>query len=223
MVKAVFVDYTGTVVKEGGPEMEEVVARICCGSDLHDPQQAVALWWSLVKQYEESCCGETYMTEDAIVDRILGELEKRIGLRENAQELHELIRGFWVNAPLFADAGAFFAHCPLPIYLLSNNGAEYVGQSMRNKDLHPSGIVCADMVRAYKPHRAIFDKALELSGCRPEEAVHIGDSYTSDVQGARTAGIRPILVQRKTGKTYADIAVVRDLTEALPLLAQQQE
>jgi len=86
---------------------------------------------------------------------------------------------------------------------------------MRNKDLHPSGIVCADMVRAYKPHRAIFDKALELSGCRPEEAVHIGDSYTSDVQGARTAGIRPILVQRKTGKTYADIAVVRDLTEAL--------
>lgn len=128
-----------------------------------------------------------------------------------------------MNAPLFADAGAFFAHCPLPIYLLSNNGAEYVGQSMRNKDLHPSGIVCADMVRAYKPHRAIFDKALELSGCRPEEAVHIGDSYTSDVQGARTAGIRPILVQRKTGKTYADIAVVRDLTEALPLLAQQQE
>jgi len=94
VVKAVFVDYTGTVVKEGGPEMEEVVARICHGIDLHDPQQAVALWWSLVKQYEESCCGETYMTEDAIVDRILGELEKRIGLRENAQELHELIRGF---------------------------------------------------------------------------------------------------------------------------------
>lgn len=219
MIKAVFVDYTGTVVKEGGPEMEEVVARICRFSDLHDPQQAVALWWSLVKQYEESCCGETYVTEDAIVDRILDEMAKRIGLRDNARELHALIRGFWVNAPLFADAGEFFARCPLPVYLLSNNGAEYIRRAMRNKNLHPAGIVCADMVRAYKPHRAIFDKALEISGCRPEEAVHIGDSYTSDVQGARSAGIRPILVRRKPGKPCEDVTVVSNLIDVLPLLA----
>ena len=44
------------------------------------------------------------------------------------------------------------------------------------------------MVRACKPHRELFDKALEVSGCNADEVLHIGDSYGSDVLGARAAG-----------------------------------
>ncbi|QNM10389.1 HAD family hydrolase [Lachnospiraceae bacterium OF09-33XD] len=106
----------------------------------------------------------------------------------------------------------------MPVYVISNNGIQYVEKAMKQKGLLTAGIICADMVRAYKPRREIFDKALEVSGCRAEKVLHIGDSYSSDVQGAAAAGIRPVLIQRTEGQEYEDVTVIRRLTEALTLL-----
>jgi putative hydrolase of the HAD superfamily len=49
---------------------------------------------------------------------------------------------------------------------------------------------------AAKPDPAIFAHALELAGARPAEAVHAGDDVDADVEGARAAGIEPVLVAR---------------------------
>ena len=47
-----------------------------------------------------------------------------------------------------------------------------------------------------KPDPEIFRLALERARARPEDAVMIGDSWTSDVTGARNAGIRPVWFNR---------------------------
>jgi len=218
MIKAVFIDYTGTTVQEKGTEIQELVTRLCRNSSLHEPEDVVRRWWTLVKQYEESCFGERYLTEDEIVDRILEKFKIENDLNDSAEELHDLVRRFWVNAPLFPDAEEFFVKCPIPVYVISNNGIQYVEKAMKQKGLLTAGIIYADMVRAYKPRREIFDKALEVSGCRAEKVLHIGDSYSSDVQGAAAAGIRPVLIQRTEGQEYEDVTVIRRLTEALTLL-----
>ena len=49
---------------------------------------------------------------------------------------------------------------------------------------------------AAKPDPSIFHAALARVGARPEEAVHCGDSLEADVEGARAAGIEPVLVVR---------------------------
>jgi putative hydrolase of the HAD superfamily len=49
---------------------------------------------------------------------------------------------------------------------------------------------------AAKPDRAIFERALELAGAAPERAWHAGDSVREDVEGARAARIRAVLVAR---------------------------
>jgi putative hydrolase of the HAD superfamily len=50
---------------------------------------------------------------------------------------------------------------------------------------------------AAKPDPAIFARALELAGgVAPDEAVHAGDDVAADVEGARAAGIAPVLVAR---------------------------
>lgn len=218
MIKAIFIDYTGTTVQESGKEIQEVVTRICRSSDLHDPKKAVELWWKWLKEYEEKSCKESYLTEDEIVDCILERLTEEIHLKENLQELHGLFQQFWVHAPAFADVKDFFESCPLPIYIISNNGVEYLEKAMKDKGLTPAGLICADMVRAYKPHRELFEKALEVSGLRPEEVLHIGDSYSSDVIGARAAGITPVLIQRNGNQTYPDVTTIRELTEVGALL-----
>ena len=66
---------------------------------------------------------------------------------------------------------------------------------------------------ARKPDPAIFEPALELAGCAPEEALHVGDTVEEDVEGARAAGIRPLLIDRKGNE--GDISSLRQIREHL--------
>ncbi|HLY75376.1 MAG TPA: HAD-IA family hydrolase [Planctomycetota bacterium] len=73
-----------------------------------------------------------------------------------------------------------------------------------------------------KPSPGIFRLALEKAGVLPEDAIHVGDLPEEDGEGARRAGLRPILIDRKervTPVTHSgQFPVVRGLEELLPLL-----
>lgn len=56
---------------------------------------------------------------------------------------------------------------------------------------------------AEKPHAPIFLAALKRVSVAPDEAVHVGDQYHSDVLGARGVGIHPVLIDR--GGWQADV------------------
>ena len=43
-----------------------------------------------------------------------------------------------------------------------------------------------------KPHKRLFDLALEKAGCQPEEVWYIGDQYECDIKGAERAGLFPV-------------------------------
>ena len=58
------------------------------------------------------------------------------------------------------------------------------------------GVVASAVVGVAKPDPALFEAALEVAGCGPEDAVHVGDSFEKDVLGARAAGIESVLVAR---------------------------
>jgi putative hydrolase of the HAD superfamily len=58
------------------------------------------------------------------------------------------------------------------------------------------GVVASATVGAGKPAPELFQAALDLAGCAPEKAVHVGDSPSKDVAGAAAAGIRPVLLDR---------------------------
>jgi putative hydrolase of the HAD superfamily len=56
-----------------------------------------------------------------------------------------------------------------------------------------SHLTFSDEAGVAKPHKQIFEQTLEKLECKPEEAVHIGDSEYSDIVGARKANMRAIL------------------------------
>ena len=47
-----------------------------------------------------------------------------------------------------------------------------------------------------KPHRSIFDAALAQAGVEAADAVMVGDSLKHDIDGARAAGLRAVLLRR---------------------------
>jgi putative hydrolase of the HAD superfamily len=71
-----------------------------------------------------------------------------------------------------------------------------------------------------KPDPAIFAKALELAGTT--DAWHVGDTPEADLEGARAAGLRGILINRDAGTAAGvggDVTVVGSLLELIPLAA----
>ncbi len=64
-------------------------------------------------------------------------------------------------------------------------------------DPYLSFIVTSGEVGVDKPHPSIFQAALRQAGVDASVALHVGDQYQSDVIGAKGAGIRPILIDRR--------------------------
>jgi len=99
---------------------------------------------------------------------------------------------------------------------------------------HFEMLVISDRVGYLKPHSGIFEHALAVAGISAAQAIHVGDSVRADVRGARSAGIRPVLIDRHpdahgrpdvsaaTGgdgcAVDADVPVIRDLNGLLDLL-----
>ena len=95
--------------------------------------------------------------------------------------------------------------CSLPVWLAPLGLLELV-----------DGVVTSADVGAAKPDPALFHRALELAGVPAAGAVHVGDSVENDVEGARAAGIRALMLVRQ-GDPPAGVEAVRSLAE-LPSL-----
>ncbi|MEW5946126.1 MAG: HAD-IA family hydrolase [bacterium] len=59
-----------------------------------------------------------------------------------------------------------------------------------------SPVVISAAVGFQKPERGIFELALERAGVGPSEAALVGDNPVDDVEGAVSAGLTPVLIDR---------------------------
>jgi putative hydrolase of the HAD superfamily len=71
------------------------------------------------------------------------------------------------------------------------------------------GVVTSAAAGARKPDPAIFERGLSLASAAPEEAVHVGDSQAEDVDGARAAGVRALLIRRDGGGDIESLTAIR--------------
>ena len=80
------------------------------------------------------------------------------------------------------------------------------------------GFTAAD-VGAMKPHRAMFDAALEQAGIAASNAVHVGDQPIDDVQGAKDVGMHTIWFNPQGAKdpvgASAQVRRLREIPRAI--------
>jgi putative hydrolase of the HAD superfamily len=80
------------------------------------------------------------------------------------------------------------------------------------------GAVASAELGTAKPDAAIFAHALALAGAAPEEAWHAGDSLEADVEGARAAGLVPVLVARDGAPAPPGVLMIRSLDGLLSMI-----
>jgi putative hydrolase of the HAD superfamily len=79
------------------------------------------------------------------------------------------------------------------------------------------GAVSSAVVGQAKPASAVFLAALRLARVGPSEALHVGDSLDGDVEGARAAGLRAVLLARDR-EPPPGVPAVRSLAEVPSLI-----
>ena len=135
--------------------------------------------------------------------------EPRLALGEVRKAMHDSIRfsAFPDAAPVLRELRARGLRlvvcsnwdCSLPSVLADAGLLELV-----------DGVVASAVVGADKPARPVFERALALCGCAAADAVHVGDSPAADLEGARAAGMRAVLIDR-SGSGGGDIASLAEL------------
>lgn len=79
-------------------------------------------------------------------------------------------------------------------------------------------VIDSRIVGVEKPDPKIFQLAIDRAGVEPDEAMYVGDFYSLDVLGARSAGIEAILLDPVGAWPPLDCIKARDLFEVRSLL-----
>ena len=209
MVRAVFLDALGTLVALEPPW---VSMRDRIPAEVSDERLEEALRVEMAYYRDHAHEGRDEASLADLRERCAAVVSEKLGLEISADQLVDAIRfhAYPDAAPALRelrDRGLSLVavsnwDCSLPD-VLDRVG---IGELL-------DGAVSSAVAGHRKPDAAIFEPALELAGCGPDEALHVGDTPEEDVAGARAAGIRPLLIDR-TGDG-GDISSLRQIRDHL--------
>lgn len=230
-IKAIFFDMDGTLVYIP-ISSTQFLMNIYRKLGLHftleqisDAREKSEKWWN------EIFSDYTLWTREAFVQynyRLLKALEAKGDL----QGLSERVQCYWENLPEEADEKLYpevksvlraLREKGIILGVLSNR---LLTLSLKSLEKHTirgcfQCVISPQIAGAPRGKMSLEMRQLALNevGCKPDEVLHIDNDYETGIVGAKKAGIRPVLIDRK-GRypTIADCSVIYDLTEILELL-----
>jgi putative hydrolase of the HAD superfamily len=233
MIKAVFFDLYGTLAGFQ-PSRYEIQSAACADFGIALTPEGVLRGYALADAYmnEQNASSNPLRRRDREGQREFFSEYERLVLRgcgvevtkEQAWEIWRRIRQVPYNLARFDDVLPTLDQLRargLTLGLISNmnrDGSE-LAESLGLSG-HLDFTVTSAEVGWEKPHPQIFLAALSKAGAAPQEAVHVGDQLTSDIQGARGVGISPVLLDRDGNhKDIQGCPRIESLTELPKLLA----
>ena len=202
--RAVFLDALGTMVELEPPW---VGLRRALGEGIPDDRLIPAVRAEMAYYKAHSHEGRDAESLADLRRRCAELLSRELGIEVGVDMLVESIRfGAYPDA---APALGALRERGLTVICVSNWDCS-LGAVLDNCGLGGllDGAVSSAEAGARKPDPAIFGPALELAGCEPDEAVHVGDSPEEDLAGGRAAGIRALLLDRDGGGDLASLEEV---------------
>lgn len=218
MVKAFFLDFYGTVVHEDGEVVKKISQLIYETGKAESPSEVDSFWWKDFQNLFNNSYGNRFETQRVLEKKSIKHTLEKFASNENINRLSNYMFEHWVKPPIFEESKKFFEVSPLPIYIVSNIDTNDILRAVEFHQLSPSGVFTSEDAKAYKPRKELFELALNTTGLRADEVIHIGDSLSSDVKGASSVGIKAIWLNRFNKKNLCGVDSITDLLEALDKL-----
>jgi 2-haloalkanoic acid dehalogenase type II len=215
--KAVLFDAYGTLIRN--EDLLLVPRQIVADHGLSVRIEDILRTWS--ELYHETTQLEPFRTLREIEELNLSRLLRQLEIGADAAPYVELFFKVTTTVELYPETlDVLNALDHVRRAVLSNADLEHL--AAWNFTLPVDFILISENLRAYKPHRLAFQKALEQLGLSPHEVLHVGDSDVDDVKGAKEAGLAVAWVNRdgrarRRGVPAPDFEI-RDLRELPALL-----
>lgn len=218
MIKAIFLDFYGTVVYEDGENVSKISQMIYETGNAQSASQVGSYWWDKFKSLFENAYGENFETQRALETKSLIDTIRYFESSQDGIKLSEEMFEYWVKPPIFKESKQFFSECPVPIYIVSNIDRADILAAIEFHGLNPKDVFTSEDAKSYKPRKELFELALKETGLEADEVLHIGDSLSSDVKGANSVGIKAIWLNRSGKDVPENVTAVGNLLEVLPRL-----
>lgn len=213
MVKAIFIDFYGTVVHEDGEVIKQVSQEIFDTGKVNDKSEIGSYWWNEFQTAFTFAYGESFKTQRELEYQSLNKTIQYFNSSADAEELSNLMFAHWMKPPIFEESKQFFEISPVPIYIVSNIDRDDILQAIDFHGLKPNGVFTSEDAKSYKPRKELFEFALNSTDLSAEQIVHIGDSLSSDVKGASSVGINTIWINRSGREVPDKVIAVGNLLE----------
>lgn len=213
MKEAIFLDFYGTVVFEDGENIRRISQIIYDTGVVNDISEIRTYWWNEFYNLFVDSYGENFRTQRDIEYQSLTKTIEYFKSWANALELSNDMFEYWRKPPIFEESKQFFMQNPVPIYIVSNIDTKDISKAIEFHKLKPDAVFTSEDAKSYKPRRELFEYALNATGLKPENVVHIGDSLSSDVKGALSIGIDTIWINRSNREVPNGVCSVGNLLE----------
>jgi haloacid dehalogenase superfamily, subfamily IA, variant 1 with third motif having Dx(3-4)D or Dx(3-4)E len=207
--KTLFVDFYGTLVHEDDIAIKEITAELSKTAENGTPEEIASFWWSSFKELFENSHGETFQTQRSLESQSLQGTILHFNCKNVDDHIEKYLFSFWTNPwtnpGIFEDTMEFLNKSQLPICIVSNIDRDDIISALNFHKIPFDALVTSEDARSYKPRREIFETALKQMGQNSSDILHIGDSLTSDVLGAKNCGIDTFWLNRKNRMPTTDI------------------
>ena len=216
-IKAVIFDAYGTLVRND--DLRLIPRQIVADHRVSAPVDDVLQRW--IDLYCEATQQAPFRTLREIERDILRSLLRELGVDADETPYVDLFFDVTTRVELYPEAADVLRMLP-PVRSAVLSNADHEHLAAWAFTLPVEFVLISEAVRAYKPHRVMFQTAVERFGLRADEVLHVGDSEVDDVEGAKAAGLRVAWVnrdgRRRRARGPAPDFEIRDLKELLGLL-----
>jgi 2-haloacid dehalogenase/putative hydrolase of the HAD superfamily len=199
-IKALLMDFYGTLVHENDGLIRELTRRVCDTSPLVvAPGDVAHYWWETMTSLFHEHSGQGWKSLMELEDEALREVSERFESHIDIRAALDEIAQSWLRPDAFSDTRQFMWRLPLPVCIVANGDSDPIAAAASHAQLEGHAIVTSEDARSYKPDLGIFYQALKVMGVKASEALFVGDSIHYDMHPAQSAGMYTAWINR-TGR-----------------------
>ncbi|MEU1395467.1 HAD family hydrolase [Micromonospora zamorensis] len=216
MIKGLLLDFYGTVVDDDDAIMQAIADQVAAEASISVSGGDVMDAWA--REYEAVAAGPPFRTLRHCAMRSLTTVMAEVGCAGDPATLCAAQFKYWRSPPLRPGTREFLSQVTVPICVVSDVDRADLDTAMAHHGLAFTAVVTSEDVRAYKPDRAMFARALAALDLGAYEVLHAGDSISADVYGAHASGIQAVWINHRRHTLPNDTAVAHEITDLTGLI-----
>jgi 2-haloacid dehalogenase/putative hydrolase of the HAD superfamily len=220
MIKAIFVDFYGTLVEEDDKIISSIIENIVnySTSKYLNKNDIGQYWW---KEFVSLCNihnGNNFKLQKEIEYISLSNTVLKFNSNINVKNELEKMFEYWKKPTIFSDSIIFLENIKLPVIIVSNIDNNEIKEAVANNNMSIDRIITSEDALFYKPNENIFKMAMEKNNLNANEVIHIGDSISNDIEGANKVNIMSIWLNRNDRQNQTNVIpglIARDFIEII--------